>query len=99
MKHIVSGVVSLLLIATLAAGPAAAWSHANRYGGSTSHSEGSTSHTSTYGTSTSHTAGEGTGQRGVTSTGRSIGWTTCRPSRTPACTGATPTGAARSGSR
>ena len=32
-------------------------------------------------------------------TARSTGWTTCRPSRTPACSAATPTGAARSGCR
>src|SRR5271166_1952586 len=38
---------------------AAAYSHANRYGGSTSHSYGSTSHSSAYGTSFSHTYGEG----------------------------------------
>ncbi len=30
---------------------------------------------------------------------RSTGWTTCRPSRTPACSAATPTGGARSGCR
>ena len=30
---------------------------------------------------------------------RSTGWTTCRPSRTPACSAAIPTGAARSGCR
>ena len=35
------------------------YSHANRYGGSTSHSYGSTSHDSAYGTSSSHTYGEG----------------------------------------
>ena len=30
---------------------------------------------------------------------RNTGWTTCRPSRTPACSAATPTGAGRSGCR
>ena len=30
---------------------------------------------------------------------RSTGWTTCRPSRTPACSAATPTGGGRSGCR
>ena len=34
-----------------------------------------------------------------TCTARSTGWTTCRPSRTPACSAATPTGAGRSGCR
>ena len=32
-------------------------------------------------------------------TARSTGWTTCRPSRTPACSAATPTGGDRSGCR
>ena len=34
-----------------------------------------------------------------TCTARSIGWTTCRPSRTPACLAAIPTGADQSGCR
>src|SRR5271166_982617 len=35
------------------------YGHANAYGGSTSHSYGSTSHSNAYGGSTSHTYGEG----------------------------------------
>ncbi len=49
-----------LVLAALPSGPAAGWCHGDRFGGSTSHSYGSTSHTSAWGTSTSHTAGEGT---------------------------------------
>ena len=41
----------------LGAGPAAGWSSANRGGGSTSHTEGSTSHTNAYGGSSTHEAG------------------------------------------
>ena len=58
MKKIMVTLVSVAF-ALLPFNPASAYSHANRYGGSTSHSEGSTSHTSDAGTSTSHTAGEG----------------------------------------
>ena len=54
----------LILAGTLAAAVAAplalAYSHANRYGGSTEHSYGQTSHTNAYGGSTSHAYGEGT---------------------------------------
>jgi len=39
---------------------ALAYSHANRYGGSTEHSYGQTEHTNAYGGSTSHAYGEGT---------------------------------------
>ena len=60
MKQIVSGMVILLLITTLSVGPAAAWSHANAYGGTTSHSEGSTTATGAYGGSATHTYGQGT---------------------------------------
>ena len=59
MKTIVTGTV-VLLTAALSAGPVAAWSSANRYGGSTSHSYGSTSHTNAWGGSSSHTYGQGT---------------------------------------
>ena len=58
VKNIVIGLVGLML-AALPCGRLAAWQHANRYGGSTSHTYGSTTHTSAYGTSTSHTYGEG----------------------------------------
>jgi len=61
MKTIVIVPVSIL-IAALVCAPAAAWSHANRYGGSTSHSygSGSTTRTTAYGGSETHTYGQGT---------------------------------------
>jgi hypothetical protein len=60
MKSIGIGFVSLL-ISALACGPAAAWGHANRYGGSTSHEQGEgTEHTNAYGGSTEHKYGGGT---------------------------------------
>lgn len=49
-----------LLMGVLWHDPVGAWSSANRYGGSTSHSEGETSHTNAYGGSSSHSAGQGT---------------------------------------
>jgi hypothetical protein len=52
--------VAVVLIATLSPGPAAAWTSANRYGGSTTHTSGGTEHTSAYGTSTAHATGGGT---------------------------------------
>lgn len=58
MKMIVTAIAVLLATAQWAE-PAAAWSSANRYGGSTSHSAGSTSHTNAYGGSSSHTWGQG----------------------------------------
>ena len=59
MKMIVVTAGTLMLGLACAA-PAGAWSSANRYGGSTSHTEGETSHTNAYGGSSSHVAGEGT---------------------------------------
>ena len=61
MKMIIVGFVSLLVTA-LPCGPAAAWSHANRWGGSTSHSygSGSTTRSSAWGGSETHTYGQGT---------------------------------------
>jgi len=60
MKTIVIGCVSLL-ISALAVRPAAAWGHANRYGGSTTHEQGEgTEHTNAYGGSTEHAYGGGT---------------------------------------
>jgi hypothetical protein len=52
----------ILLIAVPLSGPAAAWSHANRWGGSASHSygSGSTTRTTGWGGSETHTYGEGT---------------------------------------
>src|SRR5258708_2738034 len=58
MKSIAVGFVSLI-ITLLPCEPAWAWSHANRYGGSTSHGEG-TVHTNAYGGGTAHGYGEGT---------------------------------------
>ena len=59
MKHTIIVTCMAVAIALLPLESAVAYSHANRYGGSTSHSYGSTSHSSAYGTSTSHTYGEG----------------------------------------
>src|SRR5271165_3211476 len=58
MKKIMVSLVSFAF-ALLPFNTAFAYSHANRYGGSTSHTEGSTSHNSAYVTSSSHTYGEG----------------------------------------
>ena len=52
MKTIVLA-LAVSSVAALVSGQAAAWSSANRYGGSTSHSYGSTSHENRYGGSTS----------------------------------------------
>jgi hypothetical protein len=59
MKQIFLGVLPLFMIVLLP-GQAWAWFHANRYGGGTEHTYGSTTHESAWGTSTSHTYGEGT---------------------------------------
>ena len=56
MKTIVA-MAGALLLGVLWQDPAGAWSSANRYGGSTSHSEGETSHTNAYGGSSSHSYG------------------------------------------
>src|SRR5271165_1313649 len=58
MKKIMVSLVSVAF-ALLPFNTASAYSHANRYGGSTSHSYGSTSHSNAYGGSSSHTYGEG----------------------------------------
>jgi len=65
-KQLVIGLVGLLITA-LTWEPAAAWSHANRWGGDTSHAEGSgsTTRTTGWGGSETHTYGQGT-----TATGR-----------------------------
>src|SRR5271166_6571530 len=60
--HIMKRTIVRLLsfaVALLPFNTASAYSHSNSYGGSTSHSYGSTSHSSAYGTSSSHTYGEG----------------------------------------
>jgi len=51
---------SILFAGLLGATQAMAWASANRFGGSTSHSWGSTDHTNRWGGSTDHTYGEGT---------------------------------------
>ena len=48
-----------VLLGVVWSGPGAAWTSANRYGGSTSHSYGETSHTNAYGGSTTHAYGVG----------------------------------------
>ena len=53
MKAIVV-VTAVVLVGALRPDPADAWASANRWGGSTSHSWGSTSHTNAYGGSSSH---------------------------------------------
>ena len=65
-KNIVVGFVGFMLVA-LPCERVAAWSHANRWGGSTSHSygSGSTTRTTGWGGSETHTYGQGT-----TATGR-----------------------------
>ena len=59
MKKIFVSFMSLAIVAFFSV-QAGAWSHGNRYGGSSEHSYGSSSHESAWGGSTSHTAGEGT---------------------------------------
>lgn len=55
----------LCMVALFAAPQAWAWASANRFGGSTSHSWGSTTHDNRWGGSTSHVAGEGTSHSNV----------------------------------
>ncbi len=85
MKKIVIYCLLGLLITALSAGPAAAYSHANAYGGSTSHSYGSTSHTNAYGGSTSHAYGEGTSHTNTYGGSTSHGWE-CTAAPLPALT-------------
>jgi len=63
MKKMIAGFAALAC-ALLSIQPVLAYYHSNRYGGSTSHSYGSTTHTSYAGTSTTHTYGEGTSHTG-----------------------------------
>jgi hypothetical protein len=67
MNRIVITLAGALMITAFLPGPAAAWSHANRWGGDTSHDygSGSTTRTDAWGGSETHTYGEGT-----TATGR-----------------------------
>ena len=51
--------ISILLASALCSSQAMAWGSANRFGGSTEHSYGSTEHTNRYGGSSEHVAGEG----------------------------------------
>ncbi len=85
MKMILS-VVAVALASTLGVDPAHGWASANRYGGSTTHSYGSTSHTNAYGGSSSHEAGEGT-EHTNTYGGSTSTAPTAAPS-TPTCTAA-----------
>jgi hypothetical protein len=64
MKQIIVGVTTLLFTLCMA-GSVSAYGHANRWGGSTSHSFGQTSHTSAFGSSTSHAFGVGTSHTNV----------------------------------
>jgi len=61
MKKAVVSLISIV-IAVLPCGPASAWSHANRWGGSTSHAEGSgsTTRSDAAGGNETHTYGQGT---------------------------------------
>jgi len=58
MNNIFIGFLLLLIMLPLP-GPAAAWGHANRWGGRTSHSFDSTTRTSGWGSSMTHTRGQG----------------------------------------
>jgi hypothetical protein len=58
-----AALVGALLVA--GSGPAAAWASAGRFGGSTSHSWGSTTHDNRWGGSSTHVAGEGTSHSNV----------------------------------
>jgi hypothetical protein len=62
------------LILVLSCGQVSAYAHANRYGGSTSHSYGHTSHSNPYGGSTSHTYGEGTEHTNAYGGSTAHGW-------------------------
>jgi len=64
VRNIVIGFVGLML-GVLPCGRVAAWSHANAWGGTTSHNYGSTTHSDAWGGSETHTYGQGT-----TATGR-----------------------------
>ena len=59
MRTLMARFVALLL-AGIVPLPAAAWSHANKWGGSTSHEQGTTTRTDAAGGSETHTQGEGT---------------------------------------
>jgi hypothetical protein len=85
VKTIVVGFVGLVL-AALPCKRASAWSHANRWGGSTSHSygSGSTTRTDAWGGSETHTYGQGTSATsaygGTAYHGYGSGYTTYHPS-------------------
>ena len=63
-----------LLIAVFSVELAGAWSTANRFGGSTTHTYGETSHTNMYGGSTQHAYGEGTQHTNMYGGSTSHGW-------------------------
>ena len=60
MKAIIVMAAGALLMGALRPTPADAWASANRWGGSTTHSWGSTSHTNAWGGSSYHAYGQGT---------------------------------------
>ena len=74
MKKIIVSLLGLLIV-SLPCQQVFAYSHGNCYGGSSTHSYGSSSHSNTNGGSTSHTAGEGTSHTSAagTSTSHSTG--------------------------
>src|SRR5262245_42516351 len=73
MKTIVIG-LPFILIATFSPSLAAAWMSANRFGGSTTHTYGSTTHTNAYGGSTSHAYGVGTAHTNMYGGTTAHGW-------------------------
>jgi hypothetical protein len=73
MKKIVICLLGVV-ISVYSAGQVGAWSSSNRYGGSTTHTYGSTSHTNAYGGSSSHAYGEGTSHTNMYGGSTSHGW-------------------------
>jgi len=73
MKRIAPSVFAFLIAAIISA-PAEAWRSANRFGGSTTHTWGSTTHTNAYGGSTSHSYGVGTTHTNMYGGSTSHGW-------------------------
>ena len=89
MKAIIV-VAAALLLGALRPDPAYAWASANRWGGSTSHSWGSTSHTNAWGGSSSHAYGEGTEHTNAYGGSSAHAWGAAR--NTPTLTAAAPMG-------
>ena len=63
-----------VLIAVIGCGSAQAFTHGNRYGGSTSHSFGATSHTNAFGGSSTHEYGVGTEHTNMYGGGTAHSW-------------------------